>query len=135
MGSGGSGAGGGGAGEKKRERERDLLSLLVIFRSSLVRGVCPKVRLTNAWISRGVCVCVPGLDMFELVYLSCMAVINGAKSADEVLKILKAGYFSVVRVSCHYCYYYYLYYDHRDIALLTFPGSSILTDHHRDGVS
>lgn len=71
--------------------------------------------------------------MFELVYLSCMAVINGAKSADEVLKILKAGYFSVVRVSCHYCCYDDD--DHRDIALLTFPGSSILTDHHRDGVS
>ena len=32
------------------------------------------------------------------VYLASMAVINGAKSLDEIIKTVKAGFFSVLRV-------------------------------------
>lgn len=32
------------------------------------------------------------------VYLSCSAVINGARSVDEVTKTVKAGFMSVLRV-------------------------------------
>jgi len=32
-------------------------------------------------------------------FLSCMAIINGAKSLDEVIRTVKGGFFSVIRVS------------------------------------
>ena len=38
------------------------------------------------------------LKHFPPVYLASMAVINGATSLDEVIKTVKAGFFSVVRV-------------------------------------
>ena len=34
-----------------------------------------------------------------VVYLACMAVINGAKTMDEVVRTVKAGFMSVIRVS------------------------------------
>ncbi|KAL9715913.1 hypothetical protein Ac2012v2_000356 [Leucoagaricus gongylophorus] len=33
------------------------------------------------------------------VYLASMAIINGAKSVDEIIKTIKAGFFSVIRIS------------------------------------
>lgn len=33
------------------------------------------------------------------MYLASMAVINGAKSVDEIVKTVKGGFFSVIRVS------------------------------------
>lgn len=35
----------------------------------------------------------------HLAFLSCMAIINGAKSLDEVIRTVKGGFFSVIRVS------------------------------------
>lgn len=34
----------------------------------------------------------------SIVYLASMAIINGAKSVDEIIKTIKAGFFSVIRV-------------------------------------
>lgn len=39
----------------------------------------------------------PSLPL-SIVYLASMAIINGAKSVDEIIKTIKAGFFSVIRV-------------------------------------
>ena len=41
--------------------------------------------------------------MTAIAYLSCMAVINGAKSVDEVAKTLRAGFGKVLRVRAVVC--------------------------------
>jgi hypothetical protein len=39
--------------------------------------------------------------MLFVAYLASMAVIGGAKTADEVINTVKAGFFSVIRVRTH----------------------------------
>lgn len=54
------------------------------------------ISLCHFFISSSMCTHL--ISILPIAYLASMAIINGATSVDEIIKTVKAGFFSVIRV-------------------------------------